>query len=69
MYALVGGRMWLASSDLRCVVDRAPAERGRDFPKVLEDQLNSFGDDIWCWNEGPETRSTKARLKYEGNTR
>jgi len=51
MYALVGARMWLDSSDLRCVVDRASEKRGRDFPKKLEEQLNVFGEDIWYWNE------------------
>jgi len=69
MYALVGARIWLDSSDLRCVVDRASEERGRDFPKNLEDQLNDFGKDIWCWNEGPETRTTKSRLKYVDGVR
>jgi len=69
MYALVGARMWLDSSDLRCVVDRASEKRGRDFPKKLEEQLNVFGEDIWYWNEGPETRAAKSRLKYEGNVR
>jgi len=69
MYALVGARIWLDSSDLRCVVDRASEKRGRDFPKKLEDQLNVFGEDIWCWNEGPETRTTKSRLKYVDGVR
>lgn len=64
MYALVGARMWLEPSDLRCVVDRAPEQRGRDFPEKLEEQLNVFGEEIWCWNEGPATRTAKSRLKY-----
>lgn len=69
MYALVGARMWLDSADLRCVVDRAPKDQGGDFPKKLGDQLDSFGEDMWSWNEGPDTKTTKSRLKYEDGIR
>ena len=69
MYALVGARMWLDPSDLRCVVDRASEKRGRDFPVKLEDQLNVFGEEMWCWKEGPETTATKSRLKYVDGVR
>ena len=69
MYALIGGRIWLDSADLRCVVDRAPKDQGGDFPKNLEGQLDSFGEDIWCWNEGPTTKTTKSRLKYDEGIR
>jgi hypothetical protein len=69
MYALIGARMWLGSSDLRCIVDRASEEQGRDFPRMLEEQLNAFGDEIWCWNESPGTRATKSRLKYVDGVR
>lgn len=65
MYALVGARIWLEAADLRCVVDRASEERGRDFPKDLEKQLNVFGENIWCWNEGTDTKATRSRLRYE----
>lgn len=69
MYALVGGRVWLNPTELRGVVDRASGDKPRDFPRRLEDQLNVFGEEVWCWNEGPETRATRSRLKYEGGVR
>lgn len=69
MYALVGARIWLDPSVLRCIVDRASSDKPRDFPRELEEQLNVFGEEIWCWNEGTETRATRSRLKYEGGVR
>ena len=67
LYALIGARTFLPSSQLRTLVDRDRA--AGDLKPELEALANTFGSDIWVWNEGKGKRMARARIRYEGEAR
>lgn len=126
MYALIGGRVWLAPQALRAVIDRSPGTRraegtrrqggiseisgGRgeefqegkkkevgsdegnrgessldssrpvatddlgdddfdDLPIELEEQLRSYGPEMWVFNRVPGARVPRARIGYDDAVR
>jgi len=67
LYNLVGARIWLLPSELRTLVDRAPG--GTDLSAKFEENLNSFGPEMWVWNEFEGSRMTRSRIAYENGSR
>ena len=71
LYALIGARIFLPSSQIRTLVDRdRRANHGQgDLAPDLEAQVNAFGKDMWVWNEGKGKRMVRARIRYDGTVR
>jgi hypothetical protein len=67
LYGLIGARFFLPPGELKILVDRAPG--GSDLRSDLEDQVNTFGENMWVWNQTKSTRMTRARIRYDGDTR
>ncbi|ORX40849.1 Ribokinase-like protein [Kockovaella imperatae] len=71
LYALIGARIFLPSRRLKALVGRdRKADGGRgDLKPELEAQAETFGKDMWIWDEGEGKRMTRARIRYDGDVR
>ncbi len=67
LYAIAGARLWLPPRDLRILVDRSLDES--DFPVEMEKTLSRYGEEMWVYNRGPNTRIPRTKIGYSGNTR
>lgn len=63
-YALMGSRIWLPAQEVGILVDR-----GYDWPKELEERLNSYGDAMWVYRDQPAHPTTRALNLYTGEHR
>ena len=67
LYGLIGARFFLPPTELKILVDRAPG--GADLRADLLAQVNEFGEGMWVWNEKKGAKMTRARIRYDGDTR
>lgn len=63
-YAMIGSRIWLPADRVGILVDR-----GYDWPKPIEEELNAYGEAMWVYRDQPEHPTTRALNLYTGERR
>ncbi|KAG9002825.1 hypothetical protein FRB94_003628 [Tulasnella sp. JGI-2019a] len=61
-YSVIGARIWLPATDLGMIVDR-----GNDFPLAIQQQLSSFGNEMWLYRDRTDGNPTLRAINlYRG---
>ncbi|KAG1892696.1 Ribokinase-like protein [Suillus subluteus] len=63
-YATIGARIWLPPDTIGMIIDR-----GNDFPQDIQNQLLTYGSDIWHFRDDMNRVTTRSRNSYRGEYR